>query len=80
MGGGDAAVYEAVVLAHTSGKVTMVCRSPAKAKRECLDRLDPRDNVEFIWDSFVEEILGETAVTGMRIRNKVNNYFHNIGC
>lgn len=80
VGGGDAAVHEALVLARTSGKVTMVCRSPAKAKREYLDRLDSRDNVEFMWDSRVEEILGETAVTGIRIRNKVNNSVQDIAC
>lgn len=80
VGGGDAAVHEALVLARTSARVTMVCRSPARAKREYLDRLDSRDNVEFIWDSVVEEILGDAAVTGMRIRNRINNSVQDIAC
>lgn len=80
VGGGDAAVHEALVLARTSRKVTMICRGPSRAKREYLDRLDSRDNVEFVWDSLVEEILGETSVSGIRIKNRINNAVQVIAC
>jgi thioredoxin reductase (NADPH) len=69
VGGGDGAVHEALELARTSGTVTMVCRSPLKAKREYVTRLDARENVKFAWDSEVVEILGEMKVTGVRLRN-----------
>ncbi|MEO6718533.1 MAG: FAD-dependent oxidoreductase [Novosphingobium sp.] len=72
VGGGDAAVHEALVLARTSRQVIMVCRSPLKAQREYINRLDARDNVRFVWDSEVSEVLGEMKVSGVRVRNVVN--------
>jgi len=70
VGGGDAAVHEALVLARTSRRVTMVCRSALKAKREHADRLASRENVAFAWDCEVEAILGDdSGVTGVRLYN-----------
>ena len=69
IGGGDAAVHEALVLARSSREVIMVCRSPLSAQREYISRLDARENVRFVWDSEVTEILGEAKVTGVRLRN-----------
>lgn len=69
IGTGDAAVTEALVLAKTSRSVTMVCRGPLKAKRIYVDRLAARDNVRFVWDSEVAEVLGDKAVTGLRVRD-----------
>jgi thioredoxin reductase (NADPH) len=69
VGGGDGAVHEALELARTSRAVTMVCRSPLRAKREYVTRLDARENVKFAWDSEVVEILGEAKVRGVRVRN-----------
>ena len=72
VGGGDAAVHEALVLARTSRAVIMVCRSPLKAQREYINRLDARENVRFVWDSEVAEVLGEMKVSGVRVRNVVS--------
>ena len=69
VGGGDAAVHEALVLARSSREVIMVCRSPLSAQREYISRLDARENVRFVWDSEVTEILGEAKVAGVRLRN-----------
>jgi thioredoxin reductase (NADPH) len=72
VGGGDAAVHEALVLARMSRAVIMVCRSPLKASREYINRLDARENVRFVWDSEVVEVLGEMKVSGVRLRNVVS--------
>ena len=72
VGGGDAAVHEALVLARMSRQVIMVCRSPLKANREYINRLDARENVRFVWDSEVAEVMGEMKVTGVRVRNVVS--------
>jgi thioredoxin reductase (NADPH) len=80
IGGGDGAVHEALVLAKTSREVVMVCRSPIKAKREYVDRLDSRDNVRFIWDSEVAEVVGENGVTGLRLRNVKDGSLSEIAC
>src|SRR6266581_8401769 len=80
VGGGDAAVQEALVLAKTSRQVTMVCRSPLRAKRDYIDKLAARDNVNFIWDSEVSAILGHDGVSGVRLRNVKNGTSSEVEC
>jgi thioredoxin reductase (NADPH) len=79
-GGGDGAVHEALVLAATSRRVTMVCRSPLRARREYIDRIAARENVDFVWDSEVTAILGESGVTGVRLRNRATGAESEIEC
>jgi thioredoxin reductase (NADPH) len=80
IGGGDAAVHEALVLAKTSARVHVVCRSPLKAKREYIDRLDSRDNVTFHWDSEVTAILGEGKVCGVALRDTRTGAASELAC
>jgi thioredoxin reductase (NADPH) len=69
VGGGDSAAQEALILAKTSRRVFMVCRSPLKAKRDYIEKLAARENVSFIWESEVGAILGKDGVTGVRLHN-----------
>jgi thioredoxin reductase (NADPH) len=80
VGGGDGAVQEALVLAKTSRRVVMVCRSPLKAKRDYIDKLAARENVSFIWDSEVSAILGEDGVSGVRLRNIKDGSSSDVEC
>ena len=80
IGGGDAAVHEALVLARTSARVHMVSRSPLRAKREYIDRLDSRENVTFVWDCDVTEILGEGKVSGLALRNRRTGEASQLAC
>jgi len=80
VGGGDAALQEALVLAKTSRRVIMVCRSPLRAKRDYIDKLAARENVSFIWDSEVSAILGDDGVSGVRLRNVKNGTSSDIEC
>jgi thioredoxin reductase (NADPH) len=80
IGGGDGAVHEALELAKSSRSVTMVCRSPMRAKREHIDKLDARENVRFAWDSDVSAILGEGKVGGVRLRNVRNGTSRDVEC
>jgi len=79
-GGGDAAVQEALLLAKTSRRVIMVCRSPLKAKREAIEKLAAAENVGFTWDSEVCAILGADGVTGVRLRNVKSGAHSEIEC
>jgi thioredoxin reductase (NADPH) len=80
VGGGDAAVTEALVLAKTSRRVIMVCRSPLKAKRDYVDKIAARENVSFVWDSEVSAVLGDGVVSGVRLRNVKNGTTSDIEC
>ena len=80
VGSGDGAVHEALTLAKTSGKVTLVCRGPLKARREHADKLDSRDNVRFVWDSELSAITGEGKVTGVTLRNVKTGAMSELEC
>lgn len=81
VGGGDAAVQEALVLAKSSRTVIMVCRNPLKARRDLIDALAARENVRFVWDSEVIAILGDQrGVSGARLRNVKDGSVSDIAC
>jgi thioredoxin reductase (NADPH) len=80
IGGGDAAVTEALVLTRTSRTVYMVSRSPLRAKREYIEKLDAKENVRFVWDSEVTGILGSDSVAGLGIRNLRSGEISEIAC
>jgi thioredoxin reductase (NADPH) len=79
-GSGDAAVEEALVLAKICKRVIMVCRSPLKAKRAYVEKIASRDNVTFIWDSEITDILGQNGVDGLRLRNVKTGETTDIEC
>jgi thioredoxin reductase (NADPH) len=80
VGGGDSAAQEALTLAKTSRKVIMVCRGPMTAKRDYVDRLAARENVEFVWDSEVAAIVGENGVTGVKLRHVRTGAASEVAC
>ena len=47
VGGGDSAAQEALMLAKTSRRVLLVCRSPLKAKRDYVERLSTSRERQF---------------------------------
>ncbi len=73
VGGGNTAVEEAIFLTNHAAKVTMIHRrDELRAERILQDRLFANPKVDIIWDTVLEEVLGETdplGVTGARIRN-----------
>jgi thioredoxin reductase (NADPH) len=76
VGGGNTAVEEALFLTNFASKVTVVHRRDEfRAERILQDRLFANPKVEVIWDSAIDEILGETNdfggvnVTGARLKN-----------
>jgi len=77
IGGGNSAVEEAIYLAGIASKVTLVHRRDSlRAEKIAQDRLLSLPNVEVIWDSVVDEILGEgnpPGVTGLRLKNVKTN-------
>jgi len=74
VGGGNTAVEEAIYLSHLARKVTLVHRrDELRAERVMQQRLFARDNVEVVWDTVLDEVLGEGGfppkVTGARLKH-----------
>jgi thioredoxin reductase (NADPH) len=69
IGGGDSALDEALVLARQAARVTVFHRDASpSAQQALLDKAAASRNIETCPESSVEEILGEDAVTGVRVR------------
>lgn len=73
IGGGNTAVEEALFLTRFASKVTVVHRRDSLRSEKILEhRLLNNDKVEMLWDTTLEEVLGDTdplGVTGVRLRN-----------
>src|SRR3990170_646905 len=83
VGGGDTAVEEAVFLTKYATKVTVIHRRDRlRASKILQERAFKNKKIEFIWDSVVEEIIGdkEKGVTGVKIRNVVTGEISEKAC
>ena len=69
-GGGDTAMEEATFLAKFGSKIHVVHRrDKLRASKAMQERASANEKIEFVWDSIVEEVLGEEKVTGVRLKN-----------
>ena len=69
VGGGDAAVSEAMHLAKFASRVTIVHRrDQLRASRILQEKAFSEAKIDFRWDSIVEEIEGKDKVKGIRLR------------
>ncbi|HEU4527051.1 MAG TPA: thioredoxin-disulfide reductase [Actinomycetota bacterium] len=70
VGGGDTAMEEATFLTRFASKVTIVHRRDEfRASKIMQERALANDRISVIWDTVVDEVLGEDAVTGVTLRN-----------
>jgi thioredoxin reductase (NADPH) len=73
VGGGDSALEEAIFLTKFAEKVTVIHRrKELRASKIMQDRAFRNPKIEFLWDAVVTDILGDSTVTGVRLRNTVS--------
>jgi thioredoxin reductase (NADPH) len=70
IGGGDSAMEEALFLTKFARSVTIVHRRDTlRASKIMADRALAHEKIKFIWNSGVEDVLGDDKVTGLRLKN-----------
>lgn len=70
-GGGDSAAQEALFLTPHAAKVTIVHDGPnLTCQRSFAERIELAANIECVPNSTVEAVLGDAAVTGVRIAHR----------
>jgi thioredoxin reductase (NADPH) len=70
VGGGDAAVEEAIFLTRFAAKVTIIHRrDQLRAEKLLQDRAFANEKIEILWDTTVTEMVGEDFVTAIKVRN-----------
>lgn len=70
IGGGDSAMEEAMFLSRFAEKVTVVHRrKELRASKIMQERAFQNPKISFLWNSEIQEVLGEEKMTGVRIFN-----------
>ena len=81
VGGGDSACEESTFLTRFASKVYLVHRrDELRASKIMAERTLENDKIEMVWDSEVEEILGEDKVSGVRLRNNKTDAEQTVEC
>ena len=70
VGGGNSAASEALVLSRIAKKVYLIHRRDSlRASKTYHEPLQQAENVEFVWDSQVSELLGQEKLSGVKVQN-----------
>lgn len=80
VGGGDSAVEEAMFLSRFAATVTIIHRrDELRASKIMQDRAHDNPKIKFIWNTVVEDILGESSVEGLALRNLLTEERSTVG-
>lgn len=73
VGGGDSAVEEATFLTKFASKVVLIHRRDSlRASKIMAERAAANPKIEFLWNTEVIDVLGDSKVTGLKLRNTVD--------
>jgi len=72
VGGGDSAMEEALYLTKFASEVLLIHRrDELRASQIMQERAFASDKIRFLWNRTVEEVFGDDAITGLRLRDTV---------
>ncbi len=81
VGGGDSAMEESNFLTKFATRVHVVHRrDKLRASKIMQDRAMKNEKIAFVWNSVVEDILGDQVVTGVRLKNVVTGKTSELPC
>ena len=81
VGGGNTAVSDVLYLSRLCQKVYLIHRrDQLRASKVYLDPLQQAENVEFVWDRQVQELLYGDVLTGVQVRHKKTGELREIPC
>ena len=81
VGGGDSAMEEANFLTKFATKVYVVHRrDKLRASKIMQDRAMKNEKISFIWNSVVQDVLGDDIVTGVRLKNLITGTTTTLPC
>ncbi len=73
VGGGDSAMEEAMFLSRFGTKVTLIHRRDSfKASKTMQERVINNPKIEIVYNTAVDELLGEANLTGLKLKNTVD--------
>ncbi len=81
VGGGDSACEESTFLTKFASKVYLVHRrNEFRASKIMQERVLKNPKIEIIWDTVVEDVLGDEAVSAVRLRHVKTNQQRELPC
>lgn len=81
VGGGNSAAEDAIYLSRLAKKVYLIHRrNELRATKIYHGQLERAENVEFIWDSSVKELVADKRLDGIKVENIISSEVKNIDC
>lgn len=81
VGGGNTAAADATILSRIAKKVYLIHRRDTlRATKIYHNQLEAMENVEFLWDSAVEELITEDKVKGLKLKNLKTGQLTELDC
>jgi thioredoxin reductase (NADPH) len=74
VGGGDTAMEEALYLTNFASEVVLIHRrDQLRASRIMQERARENPKIRFLWNTVVEEVIGQDEITGLKLRDTVTD-------
>ena len=69
-GGGNSALQDALLLSESCSRVTLIHRrAQFRGEQKLVDALRAKENVDFLLEARITELLGENELTGLRVQH-----------